>query len=691
MTLLNTGKLKWNAAMVVFIALCAFWVLISSLSWESKWIIGLQAVAAFGLSVMVGVICVAPARKIIKALQSETLELTERAQAIEAGQAYAEFDARGNLRRTNTVFEQMFDYDAKTMERVSYKDLIPDDQEGSTRHRNNWAELEANRTVTGLFCHKQKNGNIIWLQGSLTPVCNEAGNLSQVILLGADATDAENTRQLREREMDERNILLSSVMESQAIIMFDTTGKILSANENFQNITGYTEEEILGCHHSIFAVPGVSDTQEYKDMWISLAAGKQISDTFERVSKSGDIIWMQGSYNPMRDASGNVVKVLKIITDTTEAYNKYLTSQAEAETLQEELSCVVAELNKSLLKLAKGDLTIRIETPFAERYEDLRVNFNCSVKGLDDTITSMVSHVRNIRDESVQLSTAADDLSHRTENQAAALEQSAAALEELTSSVKSAADFADKANADVSQTKDSAENSGQIVEKAVSAMSKIEQSSQQISRIIGAIEDIAFQTNLLALNAGVEAARAGDAGRGFAVVASEVQALATRSSEAAKEIKGLILSSSEHVETGVALVGEAGDALKGIVDSVTGITELVGSIASSSREQSVGLVEINTAVNQLDQVTQQNAAMVEEATAASHTLKAEADTLTQMINYFKRKNDASVVFSSGRSNKTTPATPAVRNRPAPNSAPRTDGATAMKALDEELLSDWEEF
>jgi len=243
--------------------------------------------------------------------------------------------------------------------------------------------------------------------------------------------------------------------------------------------------------------------------------------------------------------------------------------------------------------------------------------------------------VGGIRSGTSEITQAADDLSRRTEQQAASLEQTAAALDEITATVRRTAEGSKHALAVVSKTKTDAEQSGEVVRQAVAAMGGIEKSSQQIGQIIGVIDEIAFQTNLLALNAGVEAARAGDAGRGFAVVASEVRALAQRSAEAAKEIKALISASAQQVGSGVKFVGETGEALSRIVAQVAEINSAVGEIASAAQEQATGLAEVNTAVNQMDQVTQQNAAMVEQSTAASHALAGEAEELARLTGRFQ--------------------------------------------------------
>ncbi|KQT06823.1 chemotaxis protein [Rhizobium sp. Leaf386] len=292
-------------------------------------------------------------------------------------------------------------------------------------------------------------------------------------------------------------------------------------------------------------------------------------------------------------------------------------------------------LASGLKHLSDGDLSFQLSEPFAADFESLRADFNAAVSQLSETLGAVAQATAQIDSGTREISQSADDLSKRTEQQASSLEETAAALDQITTNVANSSKRADEARAVAIDASHSAIQSGKVVADAVNAMQKIEQSSTQISNIIGVIDEIAFQTNLLALNAGVEAARAGDAGKGFAVVAQEVRELAQRSAQAAKEIKELIRNSSVDVEGGVKLVRETGEALKAIEVHVVTINSHMEAIATSSREQSLGLAEVNTAVNQMDQVTQQNAAMVEESTAASATLAAEAERLRCLIEQFQ--------------------------------------------------------
>jgi methyl-accepting chemotaxis protein len=356
---------------------------------------------------------------------------------------------------------------------------------------------------------------------------------------------------------------------------------------------------------------------------------------------------------------------------------------------------VVSSVGQGLDRLAGGDLTFRLTGEFPPEYRKLRDDFNAAMGQLQDTMKVIVGNAAGIRSTTDEISHAADDLSRRTEHQAASLEETAAALDEITATVRRSAEGANQAKGAVDRTRQGAEESGRVVGQAVQAMQQIEQSSTEISQITGVIDEIAFQTNLLALNAGVEAARAGDAGKGFAVVAQEVRALAQRSAEAAKEIKALIASSSEQVGQGVKLVGQTGEALRRIVGEVAEINALVTEIAASSHEQATGLAQVNTAVNQMDQVTQQNAAMVEESTAASHSLAQEATALSTLVSRFDigqatapspvAKAAAPVRHTAQRPEPDRPASPRIAARPAAYAG----GAATAAAL--APGDDWTEF
>jgi methyl-accepting chemotaxis protein len=360
----------------------------------------------------------------------------------------------------------------------------------------------------------------------------------------------------------------------------------------------------------------------------------------------------------------------------------------------EEMAQATQGLAEGLKHLASGDLSFQLNQAFAQDFEGLRTDFNSAIGQLRQTLATVAQATHAIDGGSREISSSAEDLSKRTEQQAASLEETAAALDQITTNVANSTKRAEEARIVAVQANESARQSGIVVANAVTAMGRIEESSGQISNIIGVIDDIAFQTNLLALNAGVEAARAGEAGKGFAVVAQEVRELAQRSAQAAREIKGLIGKSTVEVETGVKLVSETGEALKKIEAYVVTINQHMDSIATSAKEQSVGLSEVNTAVNQMDQVTQQNAAMVEEASAAGATLANEAGKLRQLVSQFQLSTAAG--YTSGTS-RAVPVRPASAHAPIA-SAPRSMVGTIAKAFSGRggaasaaVVDDWQEF
>ena len=323
------------------------------------------------------------------------------------------------------------------------------------------------------------------------------------------------------------------------------------------------------------------------------------------------------------------------IAEIVRAAGAFHASGLVARKAEQEQTRVVTALGGGLSSLAEGDLTARIAEPFAPAYEALRKTFNDTMERLSTLMQSVTASAASVSTGAAEIRAASDDLALRNEQQAASIEETATSMNQVTGIVKGTANSATEVQHTIASAHAEANDGGAVVKRAISAMDAIEQSSQEITQIINVIDGIAFQTNLLALNAGVEAARAGDAGKGFAVVANEVRALAQRSADAAKDIKALITTSSEQVANGVTLVGETGSLLEKIVSRVGEVSMLVEGIARTSEEQAENLEQVNTAVGEMDRMTQQNAAMVEQSTAAARSLAEEAGELTRLVAHFR--------------------------------------------------------
>ena len=410
---------------------------------------------------------------------------------------------------------------------------------------------------------------------------------------------------------------------NQAIIAFSPDATILSVNANFLRTFGYSEGEIVGRRHSLFVEPATARSAEYQEFWRKIGAGASQSGEFKRLDKSGREVWIQGAYNPILGADGAVVRVIKIATDVTPRVSG------------------VNQIAEALTALASGDLTRTLTQPLTPELDRVRKDLNLAFENLRGTLKNVEQASEAIRSGASEIEIASNDLSRRTEQQAASLEESTAALNQVTDAIKKTASSSDNARRVVGEAATDARRSNEIVNQTTIAMTAIDEASHQIGQIISVIDEIAFQTNLLALNAGVEAARAGEAGRGFAVVASEVRALAQRSAEAAKEIKGLVSNSGAKVAEGVALVAQTGEALRRIAEQVNKINGIIAEIANSAGEQAHKIAEVNIAIGEMDQISQQNAAMVEETTAATRTLAQQTVDLKGAVGHFRLDGETS--------------------------------------------------
>jgi len=479
---------------------------------------------------------------------------------------------------------------------------------------------------------------------------------------------------------------IAAINKIQGVIEFDLTGKITAVNDNFANVTGYSEKEIVGNHHSMFVEPAYRSSHEYKAFWEKLNRGEADEGQYKRIGKSGKAVWLQASYNPIMDLNGKPFKVVKYATDITAQHN-------DAATLVE-----AVEETQIIIEGAKaGDLTSRVSL---DGKTGAIASLCDGVNALMDKMTEVIVQVREagetINTAAGEISSGNSDLSSRTEQQASSLEETASSMEELASTVKQNAENAKQANQLAAAASGVAVKGGEVVGQVVNTMSAINQSARKIEDIISVIDGIAFQTNILALNAAVEAARAGEQGRGFAVVAGEVRNLAQRSATAAKEIKELIADSVSKTTEGTAQVETAGKTMQEIVTSVQRVTDIMGEISAASSEQSAGINQVNDAITSMDEVTQQNAALVEQAAAAAESLVDQAVSLIEVVSAFQL-NDGSFSSnkSTGRAIASRPAASHSTSRTAARSAaPRLvarPAAVKVSAKTGTNDGDWEEF
>ncbi|MDR7124923.1 methyl-accepting chemotaxis protein [Pseudotabrizicola sp. 4114] len=535
-------------------------------------------------------------------------------------------DAQGNLLYVNDALISMFREHITDLQK-RFAGLDPDRLIGRNisvfhgNHQNNMTML-ANLTNGKMESDIEIGEQVFAL--SISAVEDDDGTRAGFVVVW------ENVREQRRI-----NAIIAAVNTAQAVLEFGLDGRILTMNDVALTDYGYDSAAIIGQHVGALFKAGKPHAEE---VLARVIAQGHVCELQHRVARDGSDRFVISNLNIITNRRGEAQRIVAICTDQTAETQFRTATERSMQIRSAEQQKVVEALRDALGALADGDLSAQIATPFPADYESLRLNCNQAAQSLSDTLAHVAAVTAAILDGASNIAGAAADLSRRTESQAATLEQTAAALDTLTANVRSATDGTLKAGSKVRSAHDEARNNGGVVRKAIEAMAAIEQSSHQISKIISVIDDIAFQTNLLALNAGVEAARAGEAGRGFAVVAAEVRALAQRSSEAAKEIKTLISTSETQVGTGADLVSQSGRAVEAIVSDVAEISSIVQDISQAAQDQSNSLAEINAGVAVLDKVTQQNAVMVEESTAASALLKQEADELSALLAGFNLKD-----------------------------------------------------
>ncbi|MFD2176180.1 methyl-accepting chemotaxis protein [Veronia pacifica] len=537
-------------------------------------------------------------------------------QAISKSQAVIEFELDGTIKTANENFLGAVGYDLEEIQGKHHRMFVEKSYRESMEYKDFWKRLGQGEFQAGEYKRINKAGQEIWIQASYNPIMDASGKPFKVVKYATDITE----QMVKNADFSGQ---IEAIGKSQAVIEFNMDGTIRHANENFLATVGYSSDEIVGRHHSMFVGTSHANSPEYKAFWQKLNRGEFESGEFQRYGKGGKEIWIQASYNPIVDVNGKPFKVVKYASDITAK------------------KVAVSRISDILMSLSKGDLTQSIDEQLDREFEPVRAALNSTISRLNELVTDINQVASSVSSASKEIKTGTIDLSERTETQSASLEETSASMQELTATVSQSADNAQQANELSGTATDKAERGGRVVTDAVNAMSEIETSSKEISDIIGVINEIAFQTNLLALNAAVEAARAGEQGRGFAVVAGEVRNLAQRSAKASVEIKELINKSVSKVKDGTHLVRESGDNLLEIVDSIKEVSSLIATINGATKEQTQGIAEINKSISEMDEMTQQNSGLAEETTASSENLAIEAENLLELIEFFTTKAKAS--------------------------------------------------
>ena len=726
-------------------------------------------------------------------------DLAGQIAALRRSQAVVELALDGTILWANDNYLKVFGYTLDEVRGQHHRIFVPPAARDGAEYRAFWDKLAHGEPQSGRQRRFHKEGRVVWIRASYNPIADAAGKLIKVVALAQDIT--ETIRKSTEYEGE-----LKAVSNAQAVIEFAPDGTILTANENYLRVVGYTLEELRGKHHGLLLDSAQREVAEFRSFWDQLARGEGAAGQYRRLGKGGREVWLQSTYNPIRDMDDQTFKVVEYSTDITEqvrqsalnaafkgaldnlsanvmvvdtalniiylnhamremlsaaqddfrndlpqfdasrllganidsfhrnpahqrnllaGLDKTFTSQINIGGHKLRISAnpmvdaggkrlgtvlewadrtvelgIEAEIKTLVQSATSGDLTQRMDlTGKSGVFAEIGKGINQLTENMSEVVSIVQAAATEVSRGAVEISQGNADLSQRTEEQAASLEETASSMEQMTSTVKQNADNASQASQLATAARDQADKGGSVVGQAVRAMTEINDASKKIVDIIGVIDEIAFQTNLLALNAAVEAARAGEQGRGFAVVASEVRNLAGRSATAAKEIKGLIQDSVRKVGEGSQLVTQSGQTLDHIVTAVKKVSDIVGEIAGASREQSSGIEQVNKAVVQLDEMTQQNAALVEQASAASQSMADQAKALSQMMERYQVSAQAAAAAAAQASirrgaapaRKAAPAAAAgapARQRTAPAPAPKAQRPSARSAAGGD---DWTEF
>lgn len=582
-------------------------------------------------------------------------EMQARIDIMNTTSIVSEADLKGDVLTANEKYREISKYSEKELIGSPHSITRHPDMPKET-FKTMWKTIGRGEIFRGVIKNRAKDGTPYYVDAVIKPIMGPNGKPRKYLGVRYDITQYELARQNMKGIVD-------AIDASYATVEFDLKGNVLTANNVFLQTMGYSLDEIKGKHHGQFVESSYSGSPEYRTFWEKLGRGEREAGQYKCITKSGKEVWIQASYNPVMDEIGRPFKVLQLADDITGQKQAQVeveklivaaaagqlseriktdrfegTAKALTQSFNQLLDAVATPLSEAqavLAALAGNDLTKTLTGVYQGEFEQMKSSLNGALTNLATTIAAVRESVEAVATGAEEITKGNEDLSQRTSEQASALEETSASMEEMTSTVKQNADNAKQANQLAVAARDTADKGGAVTKRAVDAMGEINKSSKKIADIITVIDEIAFQTNLLALNAAVEAARAGEHGRGFAVVAAEVRNLAQRSATAAKEIKGLINESIQRVNDGSELVNQSGKTLEEIVSAVKRVGDIIAEITAASQEQASGIDQVNKAIMAMDETTQQNAALVEETTSASQSMRSQAAELLRRMALFK--------------------------------------------------------
>ncbi|WP_321277255.1 PAS domain-containing methyl-accepting chemotaxis protein [Thiomicrorhabdus indica] len=544
-------------------------------------------------------------------------------QAVSRSMALIEFQVDRTILDANENFLKVMGYELPEIVGQKHSLFVTQEDQQSPEYEQFWSKLSAGEVFQDKFCRLTKSGQKIWLEATYNPVFDEMGKVSKVIKFATDITH-DMEQQLAQSAQ------LEAINKVMAVIEFDPQGNILKANDNFLQCVGYSMQELAGQHHRIFVDNDDFDEPSYEQFWQELASGVYKKSIYKRVAKSGEIIWLDASYNPVVDSQGKVVKIVKYANDITERENSKL-----------ELDHAVTLFSEVIGAQAAGDLSKSLPPGvFKGPLHNLKNAINYSVEKIKEVVIVAINASDDVNSTSAEVNQSAAVLDENVQQQAAAIEQTSATMEQMNTQVQGNTENAQKANKLSDAVSAKAQQGVEVMRQTNEAMMAIEESSHKISEIVALIDSIAFQTNLLALNAAVEAARAGEYGRGFAVVAGEVRNLAQKSADAAKDIRKLIDETSERVSYGSQMAKRSSETLDEINLSIDDVSQMIAQIAMASTEQAEGVSQVHQVISQIDGATQKSAALVEETRAAAEHLTHVAKNLKAAMSYFEQEPQA---------------------------------------------------